>query len=150
GEQPAPPSTTPSTSLATSPFAEQGGPAVGGQFFAAAAYIDSAIPQTMYRFRFDSAYDNNRPDRPAFFYAKCGCFRTAGLDSKAFGPPLQETSVDYQEITNYLEVRATERLSTFLEVPVRFINPEQNANESGLGDINFGFKYAFIYNPNYV
>ena len=37
-------------------------------------YIDDAIVQTRLRLRFDAAYDNNRPDRAEFFYAKCGCF----------------------------------------------------------------------------
>src|SRR5262249_105040 len=37
------------------------------------------------------------------------------------------------------------RLSAFVEVPVRWINPQANANSSGLGDINAGFKYAFLY-----
>src|SRR5207248_6321693 len=40
-------------------------------------YIDSAVPRTQFRLRYDSAYDNNRPDRAAFFYPKCGCFQDA-------------------------------------------------------------------------
>src|SRR5262249_40175955 len=30
------------------------------------------------------------------------------------------------------------------EVPYRFINPDQNANADGFGDLEAGFKYAFI------
>src|SRR5262249_17793887 len=44
----------------------------------------------------------------------------------------------------YLEVAVNPRLSTFVEVPVRFINPEVNRNSAGLGDMYLGFKYAFI------
>jgi hypothetical protein len=120
--------------------------AVGGETVAldGAGYIDDAIPRTMFRLRFDAAYDNNRPDRAEFFYAKCGCFKIAGQDPKAAGPPQIESSVDYQELSGYFEYAVGQRFSGFVEVPVRFINPEQNANETGLGDINFGAKFAMI------
>src|SRR5262245_47230214 len=56
-----------------SPEASQAG---GGETFAAGdtGYIDSAIPRTTLRLRYDSASGNNRPDRAEFFYPKCGCF----------------------------------------------------------------------------
>src|SRR5262249_31984923 len=47
--------------------------------------------------------------------------------------------------TTYLEYAPSERLSGFAEIPVRWINPEQNDNASGLSDVNFGFKYALLY-----
>ncbi|MCI0682027.1 MAG: hypothetical protein L0Y71_07985 [Gemmataceae bacterium] len=110
-------------------------------------YLDNALPQSHFRLRYDSAYDNNRPDRAEYFYAKCGCFRTAGVDPNAPGPILEETSVDYQDISLYLEVaNRCNRLSGFVELPIRFLNPERNANEAGLADMNFGFKYAFLRN----
>jgi len=103
----------------------------------------------MFRLRFDAAYDDNRPDRAEFFYAKCGCFRIAGTDPKAPGPPGSppsrvETSVDYQDISSYLEVAVNHRLSAFVEVPVRFLNPEVLNNTAGVGDMNAGFKVALI------
>jgi hypothetical protein len=124
--------------------------AFGGETVAVASsavgYIDSAIPRTEFRFRFDAAYDDNRPDRAEFFYAKCGCFRTApvgkGFDPNAPGPPKPETSIDYQELSSYLELAVNDRISGFVELPVRFLNPEQNNNASGIGDMNAGFKYA--------
>jgi hypothetical protein len=108
-------------------------------------YLDSAIPRTQLRFRFDAAYGDNRPDRAEFFYAKCGCFRTP--DSR--GPPLTESKVDYQEISSYAEVAFDNRFSAFLEVPVRFMNFEVNQDTNGLSDINFGAKYAFVADPNH-
>lgn len=111
-------------------------------------YIDTAIPTTQLRFRFDAGYDNNRPDRAEFFYAKCGCFRIAGLDPRAAGPPLTESRVDFQDISAYLEVATSKRLSFFVETPVRFLNPEQNANTTGYADMNAGFKYAFVADPD--
>lgn len=129
--------------------------AVGGEGVAVAAsnvgYIDPALPQNVFRFRFDAAYDNNRPDRAEFFYAKCGCFRTAvPPDPKAAGPPLPETRVDYQDFTAYGELAYNHRVSAFLEIPVRLLNPEQNNNTSGLADINAGFKVAMISCPDTV
>jgi hypothetical protein len=113
---------------------------------------------SQFRLRFDAAWDNNRPDRAEFFYPKCGCFAqpqnrsTPGalFDPNAPGPPRVEKSVNYQELRSYLEWAVQERVSGFVEVPVRFINPQVNDNASGLGDINFGFKYAFLYDPDTV
>jgi len=120
---------------------------------AAPGYVDFAVPVSQFRLRFDAAYDNNRPDRAEFFYAKCGCFAMlpAGnplRDPRAPGPPLPETKVDYQEIRPYLEYAFNNRFSTFFEAPVRFINPEQNANEAGIGNLVAGFKYAAVACPD--
>lgn len=105
-----------------------------------AGYIDGAIVRNQLRFRFDAAYDNPFPDRAEFFYARCGCF----TNGNGPGPPLEETGVDYQEFEAYLEYALSSGFSTFVEVPFRFINPEANANASGLGDVRAGFKYAII------
>jgi len=114
------------------------GPSVG-----LPGYIENAAPVTMARIRFDSGYNNNRPDRGNFFYAKCGCFRP---QPDAFGPPLPERSVDYQELTATAEYAFTRRFSAFVDLPVRFINPDVNRNDTGLGDVGFGAKYAIVYN----
>jgi hypothetical protein len=115
-------------------------------------YIDNAVPVTQFRLRYDAAYGSNRPDRAEFFYAKCGCFRTpaGGNQLDANGPPLPETNVDYQTLSPYLEIAVSPRLSFFANVPVRFINPQQNVNASGIGDLSFGGKYAFVYSPTRV
>lgn len=125
--------------------------AVGGESVAVAnfngGYIDPAYIGTWARLRYDAAYENNRPDRAEFFYPKCGCFRTAPpplTDPTAPGPPLPERNVDYQDITTHLEVAANNRLSAFIEVPFRFLNPEVNANTAGLSDIDVGVKLGLI------
>ena len=133
--------------MTTSPFGPSQAAALGGGSFATAdvtSYIDCAIPRTTFRLRFDAAYDDTRPDRAEFFYAKCGCFRSAGLDPHAPGPPLPETKVDYQDILGYVEYAPSERFSVFAEVPWRFINPEQNENTNGIADINVGLKAALV------
>jgi hypothetical protein len=114
----------------------------------AVGYIDSAIPLTQLRVRFDAAWDDNEPDRAAFFYAKCGCFPGAP------GPgPNPNSRVNYQELSTCLEYALNERFSTFFEVPLRFIQTTSavtNANNGdfgGFSDIDFGFKYALLMDP---
>jgi hypothetical protein len=156
----------PSTALgAAGGFGSESAGAVGGGSFSAAGYIDSAIPLTQFRLRFDSAYNDNRPDRADFFYPKCGCFKAAGVDPNAPGPassvnPTAATrKVDYQELSSYLEIAVNPRLSGFAEVPVRWVDIAfspvngvgvPNDNHKGLSDVNFGFKYAALYTADTV
>ncbi len=117
----------------------------------AVGYIDSAIPQTQLRIRFDAAFDDNEPDRAAFFYAKCGCFPGAP------GPgPNPDARINYQELSAYAEYALSDRFSTFFEVPLRFLqqdsipsaaHPGNNGSTGGFSDIDFGFKYAFLMDP---
>ena len=106
-------------------------------------YIDNAIPGTQFRLRFDAAYDNKRPGRAEFFWAKA---------ARAGGPgvKLPETTVDYQDISAYFEYAINRCTSVFGELPVRFINPEQNDNTGGLTDSTIGFKRALIYGNDEV
>lgn len=125
------------------------GAGLGESFsLAAGGYLDNPVPVTEFRLRYTSAYDDNRPDRAEFFYGKCGCFRLAGLDPHAPGPPLVETKLDYQDVSGYLEYAASNRLSGFVEVPYRFLNPQVNANTNGLADMNAGFKFAAVAEPD--
>jgi hypothetical protein len=145
-----PPATPSTDQIAQAPESGQevGG---GGAAFSATSYIDSAIPRTMVRIRGDAAFNDNRPDRAEFFYAKCGCFRTAPApftDPTAPGPGIAENRVNYQEIQTYLEYAATQRLSGFVEVPVRFVEFKNQPDTQGLSDINFGFKAAVIADCN--
>ncbi len=60
-------------------------------------YIDSAVPRSNIRLRYDDAYNMNRPDRAEYFYPQCGCFFFANNPlyvkgqrnpaGRAFGPP---------------------------------------------------------------
>ncbi len=101
-------------------------------------YIDNAIPGNQFRLRYDAAYHNNRPTRADFFWPGVG------------GPPLPEVRVDYQDITSYLEAALSRRFSVFVEAPVRFLNPERNDNTAGFGDMNAGFKWAFLFDRERV
>ncbi len=59
-----------------------GGSANGG----VGGYIDSAIPRTTFRIRFDAGYGLSDPSRAEFFYPACGCLRLFGNDASARGP----------------------------------------------------------------
>lgn len=121
-------------------------------------YLDPAAPVTMFRLRYDTAVNNQFPDRGEYFYAKCGCFRAAGVDPKAHGPTGNTLSANYQDVRPYFEYAFNPRLSVFTELPVRFVNliagPPVPAfgpdlgRESGFSDMNVGFKYAFIAEQN--
>jgi len=98
-------------------------------------YIDSAIPATQLRLRFDAAYDNPLPDRTEFFY-------------RAARGPSAETRVDYQDITPYLEIATSNWTSWFVQAPVRFLNPDSLANTSGVGDLQLGVKQVLWSRPS--
>jgi hypothetical protein len=105
-------------------------------------YIDAAIPGDVFRLRFDAAYDFTRATRAEFFYAR----------PHPLGPglPRPEPRIDYQDLSAYLELAASERFSGFVELLWRFLNPEVNANANGFSDMNAGFKYAFLYRDDLV
>src|SRR5262249_17955563 len=99
-------------------------------------YIDNAIPGSLFRLRYDDGFNDRRPTRAEFFYPK-GAPKGPGL-------PEPEARVDFQDISAYLEYAPTDRLSGFVDLPVRFLNPQINDNHTGFADMNAGFKYAFI------
>src|SRR5947209_7415767 len=81
-------------------------------------YIDPAIPGNIIRFRFDAANNDRRPTRAEFFYPKGG--------PMGRGLPRPEPRVNFQELAAYFELAPSERFSTFINVPVRFLQPQVN------------------------
>ena len=75
------------------PVTGAGGTASGGEIALTAPvrYLDSAVPMTVARFRFQDGFNDNFPNRGDFFYA-------------ANGLPLPEKKVDFQEYREYFEV----------------------------------------------
>lgn len=98
-------------------------------------YIDPATIGNRLRFRFDAGYDLFPPDRAEFFY-------------EGSQPGTQSRSVDYQEFSAYLETARNEWLSTFIETPVRLVNPDAAENTAGMADINLGFKAMLLGTEN--
>jgi hypothetical protein len=135
--QPAPPAPPP-TPVPPPPPAPPLPPPEEGGFTTrdtSVGYIDSALPASQIALRYTAGYRFDFPNRAEFFYAR----------PQPLGPglPLPERSIDFQEITAILEAAGGPRWSAFLELPVRFLNPEVNDNAAGLGDLDAGFKYAF-------
>src|SRR5215471_20475389 len=72
----------------------------------ATGYIDNAIIGSQIRFRFDSSFGVNSPDRAEYFYGKCGCFRFLPPSNPAFDPNAPgpggagqiESKLDFQEL----------------------------------------------------
>ena len=125
---------------APSPAQVSGGPVVTDS---RSGYIDGALPGDQVRLRYDASYNNRRPSRAEFVWAKAA-------DPSRAGVPFPERGVDYQDFSTYLEAAAAERLSVFAELPFRLLNPAVNDNTAGLADINAGLKYAFYASDSLV
>jgi hypothetical protein len=123
-------------------------------------YVDNAIIGSQIRIRFDAAFNDQFPDRAEFFYAKCGCYRVLGttppplssaVDPNAPGPgPGVPTTLNYQQLYLQAEYAPISRFSVFTMVPVRWLQPQgfkaftPFPNESGLSDVQAGFKFAAL------
>jgi hypothetical protein len=76
------------------------------------------------------------------------------MDPNAPGPGADPAKrVNFQVLSNYMEVALDPRFSLFADIPVRWVDIAfkdpgfDNEHHSGLSDIEFGFKYAMIYDP---
>lgn len=123
-------------------------------------YIDNPIVQSQIRIRFDDAFEDQFPDRSEFFYAKCACYRglqniiPAAFDPNAPGPgPGVPKAINFQQLYVNAEYSPHRRFSAFVEVPIRWLQPQgfqsippfaAFPNESGLGDVMAGFKFAAV------
>ena len=105
-------------------------------------YIDPAPPGDLIRFRYDASDGDDAPNRAEFFWPRGG--------PTGPGPRLPERNVDFQDLSCYLETAWAPGFSTFVEAPYRFLHPEVNPDAAGLGDMNAGFKYAFLHNDGTV
>jgi hypothetical protein len=105
-------------------------------------YIDNAAPVNQIFIRYDSGYGFRQPNRAEFFYAQ----------GAPTGPGLlrPERSIDFQDLSVYIEKTFAERWSAFVELPTRFLNPDINENAAGFGDMNAGFKFNLVNGPTGV
>lgn len=99
-----------------------------------AGYIDSAVIGNNARFRFDAAYDSNKPNRGEFIWA--------WTPPSANGPGRAESRVDYQRLSAYVEWAPSDDFSVFVDAPAVLSNPTINDNTAGFGDMEAGFKMA--------
>ena len=132
-------------------------------------YIDDPIVGSQIRIRFDDAFEDEFPDRSEFFYAKCGCYTHLNLstlppvlqrayDPNAPGPGRGvPNSINFQQLYMNLEYSPHRRFSGFVEVPIRWLQPQgfQSAppaslgflpfsSQSGLSDVTAGLKFAAV------
>lgn len=96
-------------------------------------YVDTAVISNQLRIRYDSVYDANRSNRAEYLWA--------WSPPLGPGPPLDESSTDYQRFSAYLEYAASSDFSLFVEAAAMMSNPVINDNSGGLGDIEAGFKH---------
>ncbi len=122
-------------------------------------YIDNGLVQSQVRFRFDSGFGNDRPDRAEFFYAKCGCYQGLPTTAGAFDPDAPgpgggiATALNFRQLYLDAEYAPHSRFSVFAEIPMRWIQPQafslgSFSNQAGLGDIRAGAKLALVSSPN--
>lgn len=118
------------------------------------AYIADATIEDYIRVRFDTAYDNNVPDRTEFFYAQCGCNGGGAPGPGITGPQDLATSVNFQQLVGDFSYAFHPRIAVFGSLPLRFVQPQSFAGEtfnppqtnntfvngSGLSDIRAGVK----------
>src|SRR4051812_16974466 len=83
----------------------------------AVSFIDCAVPMTQVKLRIDANYDDRRPTRAEYIFSKSGVPGSPGWW-------VPEKSVDYQELSSYVEVAYQGMLSGFLELPTRWVNPD--------------------------
>ena len=93
------------------------------------SFLDSALPRSMVRLRFDMNQYNRRPTRAEYLFP-----------GDAFTWP--ETRIHTQELNMFVEYGLNEWFSTFMETPYKWVNPEVNENVNGFGDFHFGAKFA--------
>ncbi len=122
-----------------------------GTFSSPGGYVDDAIPQTMFRLRYDAEDGINRFDRAGFMFGTWqegsfhthalvgnGAIRGTFLDSKATGTQILSNTVRDQILSGYMEYAFNKRLSVFLDVPFQFVhfgpNIEDGPSDQQAGD----------------
>lgn len=137
---------------ATSPLGA-GGPRRRGSMV---GYIEDPVVSSKVRVRFDIGRHSHTPDRAEFFYAKCGCYRDLAHTDPAFDPnaagpgPGIVSDLNFQQFYVEAEYAATDRLSVFGELPLRWLQPQSAgtfAKQSGVSDLRAGVKLALAETP---
>ncbi|MEN0110585.1 MAG: hypothetical protein AAF805_07655 [Planctomycetota bacterium] len=118
-------------------------------FAADGGYIDSARVRTRARIRYDNLQGANEPSRAEFFYPT-----PAGTFTDAKGPDIvgiaNANELDLEELSFYFEVLLTERMSGFIDAPIRWISELDLDNDGtasvvdGFSDLRTGVRYAIV------
>jgi hypothetical protein len=112
-------------------------------------WIDSALPATQFRLRYDYRLNNKTHDRAEFWMARNQqYFDGENIGGRGFELP--ESNIDLMEWSPYIEWAVSQRFSVFAELPLRYMRPNENPTASGISDFNFGFKVAYFFMPEQV
>lgn len=101
--------------------------------------IDDAKPGNRLRLRFRTIRGYDNPDRSEYLWPGIGLR----------GPPLAENGLNFQDFVFYNETGSKDA-SIFTEIPVRLLDPDDNSNTAGPGDMVVGVKTVIIKDPNYL
>ena len=96
--------------------------------------IDPAQPFNNFRIRTAIGYNMRLPDRAEYFWAKTQTGK---------GPHKGESTIDYQAARLRIETGA-KKFSTAFEVPIIAIDPENNQNHAGVGDLRMATKTVIL------
>ncbi|MCE9530768.1 MAG: hypothetical protein K8T89_06540 [Planctomycetes bacterium] len=115
-------------------------------------YLDSAIPKTTFRLRYERGTDMNRPDRAEYFYAQCFGGAPQGIrgggtlfNPNARGPAqLPPPNIDFQQGFAYFEYAFNNRFSAFADMPYREVDFNNGSSPSGFSDLQLGIKAALV------
>lgn len=112
-------------------------------------WIDPALIGNQVRFRYDARWKNPTPDRAEFITARNKQYFD-GFEISGRGFSVPESNIDMFEGVTYVEWAFTPRISAFMEMPVRYIRPDENPKAIGGGDFNLGAKIAYFSMPDQV
>lgn len=101
--------------------------------------IDDAKPGNRLRLRFRTIRGYDNPDRSEYLWPGIGLR----------GPPLAENGLNFQDFVFYNETGSNDA-SVFTEIPVRLLDPDDNSNTAGPGDMVVGVKTVIIKDTNYL
>ena len=96
--------------------------------------MDSSQPESDLRFQFNAFYHEQDPDRAEFFWAEIG----------VLGPKLPEPHVDWQAVDTSLELASGKSFSITTEIPLVLVDPVNNPNTAGLGDLSVTTKTVLL------
>jgi len=96
--------------------------------------MDSSQPESDLRMRFDAFYHEQDPDRAEFFWAQIG----------VLGPKLPEPHVNWQSVDTALELASGKSFSLTTEIPLVLVDPVNNPNTAGLGDVTLTTKTVLL------
>ncbi len=111
---------------------------MGGIYLPFAPFeIDHAKPGNYMMLRYEAFSNWRQPDRLEYLWARSGGLGVVGIPG--LGPQFIETSINMQEYHLYMETGG-DKLSAFVDVPLRAVDPEFNSNTTGLSDMYAGAK----------